>query len=620
VATLLLSRAVQAESVAMFTPKAITVLRSDLDQKCLRRAVRILAPEGMDLRSDWYRGGHYGKGVNWRELGEDGRRKVKEGEFSRMVSAPEPMIFSSDLTGLQEALLPDYPRETLTLGPVDEEILRLVMGFEYPELEEDLVEDSLAALALSEAKAEIRPFDLICACRAPEGEGAFCYLEKCLERSAADKSATAAATVAKAVAPLSDLVGYGEAKPLALDLVAALNDWDKGDIEWSDVPRGLLLVGAPGTGKTELARSIAGDADVSFVSASYAEWQKQGHLGDFLKAMSESFEDARGQSPCVLFLDELDSFAQSQGGGHNATYDLKAMKGLLEQLDGINGREGVAIVAAANSLEDIPPVLRRSGRFDSVVTIGLPTLDDLEVILTQHLQKGESAVDAATCAVHALGQTGADCAAALRRARTVARRARSVVTTESVIEELNGGFRGMSADLQSRIAVHECGHALVASTYPEMTVDFLCVSAAGGRCQTSGGDRVHTSATMHSDRAILLGGRAAEVLVFGEASSGAGGDEVSDLAKATISAANEIGAYGLGHSGAVWLAPDNSGQLLREAIDGNLHEISDLIVVAEHEAAAHLADKVPQMRQMADALLETGVLAGERLQQLLLCD
>ena len=382
------------------------------------------------------------------------------------------------------------------------------------------------------------------------------------------------------------------------------------------MPRGLLLVGKPGTGKTELARSMAGSADVNFVSGSYAEWQKHGHLGDFMNAMSTCFDAARNQVPCILFIDELDSFTQDgQGGrrGHNASYDLKATKSLLEHLDGINGREGVAIVAAANLLEEVPPVVRRSGRFDSVVEIGLPSREDLEVILRQHLQDEDAEVDVATCAVHALGRTGADCAAALRKARAMARRSRHRVSTDDVVHELSNGLRDLPRSLSFRMAIHECGHALVAAAYPELQVDFLRLSADGGECQTSGAERFHTKATMHRDRTIMLGGRVAEELVLGDVSSGAGGNTESDLAKVTVMAANEVGAYGFGEGGAIWLGPCHSEQLLHETLQSNFPEISRLVAAAEAEARKCLRHKVLELRTMADDLLAAGVLAGEKL-------
>lgn len=318
-------------------------------------------------------------------------RKLSDREITRLIASPEPMILSCDLKGTQEAQLPDYPRNTLTLGPVDAEIVRLLMDFEYPDADPQGVETTLAPLDFDGAMRPLTPFDLICASRARDAEGAFTYLTQCLARPFEVTSAAEPKKVGKAVAPLEDFVGSGEAKPLALDIVSALKDWQAGKIEWTDVPRGLLLVGKPGTGKTELARSMAGSAGVNFVSGSYAEWRKHGHLGDFMNAMSKCFEEARSQVPCILFIDELDAFSIHEQGdprGYNASYDLKATKSLLEQLDGINGREGVAIVAAANLLEEIPPVVRRSGRFGSVVEIGFPSREDLEVIFQQHLQEG----------------------------------------------------------------------------------------------------------------------------------------------------------------------------------------------------------------------------------------
>ena len=290
---------------------------------------------------------------------------------------------------------------------------------------------------------------------------------------------------------------------------------------------------------------------------------------------------------------------------------------MLEQLDGIRGREGVIVVGAANELDRIPPAIRRSRRFDTIVNIPRPSRTDLVVIFGQHLKPGESDIDLEACAVRAMGRTGADCVAAIRKGRATARRKRSKMVIQDILDELAGRFHAMPSDVLLRIAIHECGHALVGNSYPELTVEYLRLSDDGGECRITGQAIVHTSATLHRDRTVLLAGRMAEILVLGAPSSGAGGDSGSHLAKAAKLAANEVGAYGLGQNGALWLGSSGSDALMREIMNDNLSEVAGLITAAETEAQSRLQPLLPSIAEMARAVLDTGVLTGDRLSELL---
>ncbi|WP_417264442.1 ATP-binding protein [Celeribacter sp.] len=522
----------------------------------------------------------------------------------------------TDTSGQFEHFLPSCPHEFLSLGAFDRELISLVLAYEYTDQVTAETIATLGDLSYGQTFEHITPFDLVCACRAGDPRAAIEYLLRCPrtpKRKADDEDKP---EVARAVVALEALVGYGEAKVAAQDILSALHDYDAGELDWADVPRGLLLIGEPGTGKTELARAMSRSAGISFVAGSYSEWQKEGHLGQFLKAMNRTFAAATDNAPSILFLDELDSF-QRDLDGSNSSYDQKAVKGILEQLDGIRGCEGVGVVAAANSLEAIPPAVRRSGRFDNIVTIPFPGRSDLATIIRQHLKSEEIEIDADACAIYALGRTGADCATAVRKGRAAARRARRQLLTSDIVHALSGSFRDLSEGLQFRMAIHECGHAILAHSYPGLMVEFLRLSSKGGQCRVVGQEPFQTSATMHRDRTILMGGRVAEILALGAASSGAGGGEDSDLAKAAMLAVNDAGAYGLGQNGALWLGASNTDALLREVFLGNLPEVAELISVAELEAHRRLAPCMPHLENMARALMETGVMTGDRLQELM---
>jgi len=612
IALMMFMRAATNAEFDLYGRKAITVVRSHLQSRDIAMAIRIAAPADRYLDSGVSKSFEPGKAIHLRTLDGICGRSLMMSEFSKMISTGEPIIYLTDMSQKYESQLPLCPRKTLTVGPVDQEMISLVLAFEFGG--EGAAEHPVPA---GVDFTHVRPFDLVCACHAEDRQGAIQFLMDLPQTGHPedDDDDDVVADIPASVAGLDDLVGYGEAKTAAQDLLDALAAYRSGELDWSDVPRGLLLIGPPGAGKTELGRAMSGTAGVSFVAGSYSEWQAQGHLGDFLKAMARTFAEARDARPAVLFIDEVDAFQQSEG--KNSSYDVKATKGMLEQLDGIRGREGVIVVGAANELDRIPPAIRRSGRFDTIVTIPLPSRSDLAVIFRQHLKPDERDIDLEACAIRAMGRTGADCAAAIRKGRATARRKRRRLITQDILDVLAGRLHDMPPEVLLRMAVHECGHALVGHSYPELTVEYLRLAEDGGECRISGQAMVHTSATLHRDRAVKLAGRMAEILVLGEPSSGAGGASDSDLAKALRSAVNEVGAYGLGQNGALWLGSSNSEALMREVISGNLPEVAELMTAAEAEARHRLLPQLFKMSEMARAVLETGVLTGDRLSQLL---
>lgn len=434
IALMMFMRASLSAEFDLYRRKAITVIRSHLQSRDICKAIRIAAPADRYLDDGRLSIFEPGQPIHLRTLDGICGRSLMMSEFSKMISTGEPIIYVTDMSQKYESQLPPCPRKILTVGPVDQEMISLVLAFEFGG--EGEVEHPVPAEA---DFSHVRPFDLVCACHADDRQGAIRFLMDLPQTARPDdedEDDDVVPDIPASVADLDDLVGYGEAKVAAQDLLDALSAYRSGELDWSDVPRGLLLIGPPGTGKTELGRAMSRTAGVSFVAGSYSEWQGRGHLGDFLKAMTMTFTEAKAMKPTVLFLDELDSFQRSEG--RNSSYDQKAVKGLLEQLDGIRGREGVIVVGAANELDRIPPAICRSGRFDTIVTIPLPSRSDLAVIFKQHLRPGEDAIDVEACAVQAMGRTGADCAAAIRRGRATARRKRRKLITQDILDVLTG--------------------------------------------------------------------------------------------------------------------------------------------------------------------------------------
>lgn len=350
---------------------------------------------------------------------------------------------------------------------------------------------------------------------------------------------------------LADLAGLGAARDTAIGIVEDLKAWQSGELSWDAVHRGMLIAGPPGCGKTELARAMAREPGIHLESASYAQWQAKGHLGDMLQAMRASFAVAADEAPSILFLDELDAFGSRTGGRstQHHSYDTKVITGLLEQLDGIHGREGVVVIGACNYPEGIDPAILRAGRFDQRVEIRRPDAEALAIILRQHLGSELPEADLSTLGQMALGLSGADCAAAVRAARGTARRQKRPLTAEDLHTALAPNHLALPADMRRRAAIHEAGHAIVMTALGVGQVKALRLSPDGGETRLRWFDSDSTREMLQRRCAAHLAGRAAELLVLGQASGGAGGTEDSDLHQATRLVLQREISYGLGSMG-----------------------------------------------------------------------
>ncbi|WP_330447705.1 AAA family ATPase (plasmid) [Paracoccus marcusii] len=235
--------------------------------------------------------------------------------------------------------------------------------------------------------------------------------------------------------------------------------WRAGQVAWSEMTRSLLIHGAPGTGKTWLARAIAGSAGLPLIAASLGDWQAAGHLGDLLREMRATFARARATAPCVLFLDELDA-AGSRGSDdrHASTYRAQVIAGLLEQLDGVLGLEGVLVLAATNDPGAIDPALRRPGRLDRTLALPLPGRAGLHAILTRQLGCALPSGALDDLSRRAIGHSPAEIDAALREALSLARAAVRGITAADIAGAL--GLGPEAPGLMRRMAVHEASHAV----------------------------------------------------------------------------------------------------------------------------------------------------------------
>ncbi|WP_128253741.1 AAA family ATPase [Falsirhodobacter deserti] len=490
----------------------------------------------------------------------------------------------------------------LQIEPVDGTVVRWFLSALHPEASPD----TLAALDLpdDEALEAIDMDDLLTALRNPAPEAA-----------AAGLRALATPVVKEAGPRLADLAGYGAVKAVALQIVSDLAAWQRGELPWGDVTRGLLLSGPPGTGKTELARVMAREAGITFESGSYGQWQKHGNMGDMLREMDRTFARAKAAPPAILFIDEIDGFGsrRTQDQSSNASYEAKVITALLQHLDGVDGREGVVVIGACNHVEMLDPAIRRPGRFDRVLHIGPPCLEDLPIILRQHLGDDLADADLTRIAAMAQGRTGAECAAAVRNARAAARQERRAMAEVDLEAVLIGSFDGTPKDVLYRTAVHEAGHAIVAVALGVATPVILGLTSGGGLATMRERPGLVCATDLHHLRMVDLAGRAAERIVFGHVAIGSGGAADSDLARATRRILEEELSEGIGALGPIWCGPAVRPSAFMDLPQDFRDHVRGWLKIAEDDAVEELKRNESLLVEVGMALLERRVIAGTAL-------
>ena len=354
----------------------------------------------------------------------------------------------------------------------------------------------------------------------------------------------------------SDVEGVDEAEENLQEIVEYLHDPKKYQEIGASMPKGVLLVGPPGTGKTMLAKAVAGEANVPFFSMSGSEFVEM-FVGMGASKVRDLFKQAKQKAPCIVFIDEIDAIGQKRsGGGHLGGNDEReqTLNQLLTEMDGFEDNSGVIILAATNRPESLDPALTRPGRFDRRVPVELPDLQGREAILKVHAKKIKYAedVDFGRVARMASGASGAELAnivneAALRAVRSGRKFANQTDFAES-IETVIAGYQKKNAILTDKekhiVAYHEIGHALVAAKQTnsapvqKITIIPRTSGALGYTLQVEEGNHyLMSKEEIENKIATLTGGRAAEEVVFGSITTGASNDieQATKLARAMIS-------------------------------------------------------------------------------------
>ena len=437
-----------------------------------------------------------------------------------------------------------------------------------------------------------------------------------------------------------DVAGEDEAKENLTEVVNYLHDPSKYQEIGASMPKGILLVGPPGTGKTMLAKAVAGEANVPFFSMSGSEFVEM-FVGMGASKVRDLFKQAKEKAPCIVFIDEIDAIGQKRSGGQYGGNDEReqTLNQLLTEMDGFEGNNGVIILAATNRPESLDPALTRPGRFDRRVPVELPDLKGREAILQVHAKKIKVAedVDFNKIARMASGASGAELAnivneAALRAVRD-GRRFATQADLEESIEVVIAGYQKKNAIMTDEekkiVSYHEIGHALVAAMQThsapvqKITIVPRTSGALGYTMQIEEGNHYLMSKTeMENKIATLTGGRAAEEVVFHSITTGASNDieQATKLARAMITRygmSDDFDMVALETVNNQYLGGDASLACSAETqtkIDQRVVEL----VKKQHEKAVNiLTENRAKLDELAQYLYEKETITGEEFMNLL---
>lgn len=438
----------------------------------------------------------------------------------------------------------------------------------------------------------------------------------------------------------TDVAGEDEAKENLTEIVEYLHDPDKYKEIGASMPKGILLVGPPGTGKTMLAKAVAGEANVPFFSMSGSEFVEM-FVGMGASKVRDLFKQAKEKAPCIVFIDEIDAIGKKRDGqiGGNDERE-QTLNQLLTEMDGFEGNNGVIILAATNRPESLDPALLRPGRFDRRVPVELPDLKGREEILKVHARKIKVAdnVDFNKIARMASGASGAELAnivneAALRAVRD-GRKFATQADLEESIEVVIAGYQKKNAILTDKekriVAYHEIGHALVAAKQTnsapvqKITIVPRTSGALGYTMQVEeeGNHYLMSKEEMENKIATLTGGRAAEEIAFGSVTTGAS----NDIEQATKLARGMITRYGMSKDFDMvametvtnqYLGGDSSLTCSMETQTAIDKEVVELVKKQHEKAGQILMENRAKLDELSQYLYEKETITGEEFMKIL---
>lgn len=438
----------------------------------------------------------------------------------------------------------------------------------------------------------------------------------------------------------SDVAGEEEAKENLQEIVDYLHNPEKYTRVGASMPKGVLLVGPPGTGKTMLAKAVAGESNVPFFSMSGSEFVEM-FVGMGASKVRDLFKQAKEKAPCIVFIDEIDAIGKKRDGQMAGGNDEReqTLNQLLTEMDGFEGNNGVIILAATNRPESLDPALTRPGRFDRRVPVELPDLEGREAILKVHAKKVQLSddVDFHTIARMASGASGAELANIVNEAALRAVRDNREVVTEADLEEsievVIAGYQKKNAVLSDQekkvVACHEIGHALVAAIQThsapvqKITIIPRTSGALGYTMQVEQGDKyLLTKQELENKIATFTGGRAAEEVVFGEITTGASNDieQATKIARAMITrygmsddfdmvAMETVTNQYLGGDASLACSADTQNEIDRKVVE---------LVKREHEKAKKiLLDNRQKLDELSNYLYEKETITGDEFMAIL---
>ena len=439
-----------------------------------------------------------------------------------------------------------------------------------------------------------------------------------------------------------EVAGCEEAKEELQEIVEFLKNPSKFQKLGGKIPKGVLLAGAPGTGKTLLAKAVAGEAGVPFFSSSGSEFVEM-FVGVGASRVRDLFDQGRKNAPCLLFIDEIDAVGRHRGAGLGGGNDEReqTLNQILVEMDGFDTKEGVIIIAATNRPDVLDPALLRAGRFDRQVVVNTPDLKDREEILKVHVKniKIDEKVDLKVLARRTPGFVGADLANVTNEAALLAARKNLEKVTmkcfEEAIDKIMAGpqkkSRVISDKEKSIIAYHEAGHTIVAKMIPNTDPVHKVTIMASGRAlgytlQVPLEDKFLSSKSEIEARlAILMGGRVAEEIVFGDITTGAS----NDISRATQIATKMVTAFGMSDKiGTLALEKDSEEVFLgrdisrtqkhsnktAELID---EEVKNIVTTAKNKAKKILEDNREKLDNLVKALIERETLNGDQVNKII---